>query len=280
MFRHLFVPTLLVFATVGWWQRDAIHTATHLDASLVIFTGTMLIIFVAEQFFPARSEWNYGFTTNGVRAMQRFSRDFVYVMFVTVLSVLAIHFVAAPIEALTLNVSLWPTSAPAPLRIALAFLVMEVGNYGFHRLAHRVPILWRFHATHHVITELTGVKSLRTHPIDNVLFHLVRTVPLLMLGASADDLAAATYFGAVLGILSHANLELAHAPLGWFINFPRFHAVHHAEDATRAQKNFGCHTVVFDRLFGTFDDGADQPQTLGVTTKEPRSLWRELFDAR
>lgn len=265
---------------MGWWQRAAIHAATGVDASLIIFIVTLLIIFVAEQRFPARREWNYGFTTDGVRAMQRFSRDFVYVMFVTQLSVLAIHFIARPIEALTRGVSLWPTQAPGPVRIALAFLVMELGNYAFHRLAHRVPILWRFHATHHVITELSGVKALRTHPIDNVLFHLVRTVPLLALGASADDLVAATYFGAVLGILAHANLELAHAPLGWFINFPRFHAVHHAEDAVRAQKNFGCHTVLFDRLFGTFDDGAVAPETLGVTTTRPRSLWRELFDAR
>lgn len=280
MFRHLFVPTLLAGAIVGWWQRDAIHAVTHLEPSLVIFIGTLSIIFIAEQRWPARSEWNYGFTTDGVRAMQRFSRDFVYVMVVTQLSVLAIHFIATPLEALTHGFSFWPTSAPAPLRIAMAFLVMELGNYAFHRLAHRVPILWRFHATHHVVTELTGLKSLRTHPIDNVLFHLVRTVPLLALGASADDLIAATYFGAVLGILSHANLDLAHAPLGWLVNFPRFHAVHHAEDATRAQKNFGCHTVLFDRLLGTFDDGVDAPATLGVTTKQPRSLWRELFDAR
>lgn len=278
--RHLFVPALIIGSVIAWWQREALQRVTHVEPSLFVFVAVLLIIFIVEQLFPARREWNYGFGTDGVRAMHRFSRDFVYVMFVTLLTVAAIHFIARPLEALTHDFAIWPTGAPAPLRVALAFLVMELGNYGFHRLAHRVPLLWRFHATHHVITELTGVKSLRTHPIDNVLFHLVRTVPLLLLGAPADDLIAATYFGAVLGILSHANLDLAHAPLGWVINFPRFHAVHHAEDATRAQKNFGCHTVLFDRLFGTFDDGADAPPTLGVTTKNPRSLWRELFDAR
>ncbi len=280
MFRHLFVPALLVAVTVAWWQRAALQAATHVDPSLLVFIVTLIIIFIAEQVFPARREWNYGVGADGVRATQRFARDFIYVMVVTLLTVFAIRFIATPIEALTRGFALWPTSAPAPLRIALAFFAMELGNYGFHRLAHRVPLLWRFHATHHVITELTGVKALRTHPIDNVFFHLVRTVPLLLLGAPAGDLIAATYFGAVLGILSHANLELAHAPLGWLINFPRFHAVHHAEDTTRAQKNFGCHTVLWDRVFGTFDDGAEAPVTLGVKTGRPRSLWRELFDAR
>ena len=109
---------------------------------------------------------------------------------------------------------------------------------------------------------------------------MVRTVPLMLPGAPADDIVSATYFGAVLGILSHANLDLAPGPLGWFINFPRFHAVHHALDARQAQVNFGCHAVLWDRVFRTFDDGAQAPGALGVKTDAPRSVWRELYDAR
>lgn len=44
--------------------------------------------------------------------------------------------------------------------------------------------------------------------------------------------------------------------------------------------NFGCHTVLWDRVFRTFDDGAQAPGALGVKTDAPRSVWRELYDAR
>jgi sterol desaturase/sphingolipid hydroxylase (fatty acid hydroxylase superfamily) len=263
LFRHLFVPTLLIAAGLAWW----FHVA-----SWKVFIATLAVIFIAEQIFPARREWNYG---SGVQAVQRFSRDFFYVMVITQISALIIWFVSRKLETLIPSQGVWPAN---PLSVPLAFLVMELCNYLFHRAAHRVRILWRFHATHHVITELTGVKSLRTHPIDNVLFHVVRTVPLMLLGAPADDIVSATYFGAVLGILSHANLDLAPGVLGWFINFPRFHAVHHALAVKYA--NFGCHTVLWDRVFRTFDDGSNAPEKLGVKTDAPRSVWRELYDAR
>jgi len=263
LFRHLFLPALLTAAIAAWWFQVA---------SWKVFVGTLLIIFIAEQIFPARREWNYG---SGVQAVQRFSRDFFYVMVITQLSALIIWFVSRKLEALVPSQGVWPKTV---FSVPLAFLVMELCNYAFHRAAHRVPILWRFHATHHVITELTGVKSLRTHPIDNVFFHVVRTVPLMLLGAPAEDIVSATYFGAVLGILSHANLDLAPGALGWFINFPRFHAVHHAIAVKFA--NFGCHTVVWDRVFRTFDDGSNQPAQLGVATRSQRSVWRELYDAR
>lgn len=265
LFRRLFVPALLVGAVTAWWFQVP---------SWKVFLGTLAVIFFAEQLFPARREWNYG---SGVRAVQRFSRDFFYVMVVTQVSVLLIAFVSKQLEAVVTPLSSWPVT---PLSVPLAFLVMELCNYLFHRAAHHVPVLWRFHATHHVITELTGVKALRTHPIDNVFFHVVRTVPLMLLGAPADDIVSAIYFGAVLGVLSHANLDLAPGVLGWFINFPRFHAVHHALDARQAQKNFGCHTVLWDRVFRTFDDGSNQPERLGVVRETPRSVWRELYDAR
>jgi len=38
---------------------------------------------------------------------------------------------------------------PPALRMALAFLVGEIGYYWGHRLGHELPWLWRFHALHH-----------------------------------------------------------------------------------------------------------------------------------
>jgi sterol desaturase/sphingolipid hydroxylase (fatty acid hydroxylase superfamily) len=116
----------------------------------------------------------------------------------------------------------------------------------------------------------------RTHPVDNALFYLGRVAPLVLLGAGADEVLAAIYLGGALGILSHANLEVSDWGLGLFFNLPRAHSVHHSADAVEANSNFGCHTVLWDRLFGTFRPAPQPGLVLGVKPVGPRSLWQQL----
>jgi sterol desaturase/sphingolipid hydroxylase (fatty acid hydroxylase superfamily) len=168
----------------------------------------------------------------------------------------------------------WPQSAPFALKVALAFFVSEFFSYWFHRAAHANRILWQFHSTHHVITQLTALSSLRTHPIDNLFFYVVRTVPLLIVGAGSLELVAAVTFAALLGLLAHANMNVS-SLFGTFINLPSFHALHHDINVTRSNSNFGCHTVFWDRCFGTFR-GAEATTQIGIEPVLNRSLWREL----
>jgi sterol desaturase/sphingolipid hydroxylase (fatty acid hydroxylase superfamily) len=80
-----------------------------------------------------------------------------------------------------------------------------------------------------------------------------------------------------LSLLAHANLDAVPGPLGLVVNFPRYHLVHHSADVEEGLSNFGCHTVIFDRLFGTFRPVARQPVALGVQPLGPRSVWQELI---
>jgi sterol desaturase/sphingolipid hydroxylase (fatty acid hydroxylase superfamily) len=43
---------------------------------------------------------------------------------------------------------------PAVVSISLAVVLVFVGNYWGHRLTHRIPLLWRFHAVHHSIEQM------------------------------------------------------------------------------------------------------------------------------
>ncbi|HZG53293.1 MAG TPA: hypothetical protein VEZ40_14275, partial [Pyrinomonadaceae bacterium] len=43
---------------------------------------------------------------------------------------------------------------PRPLEIALAVLLLDYTLYVWHVLAHRVPLLWRFHLVHHADLDL------------------------------------------------------------------------------------------------------------------------------
>jgi sterol desaturase/sphingolipid hydroxylase (fatty acid hydroxylase superfamily) len=275
------MPVTLVAVLAAWANHDVIDRvlvahAVRVDAMSAIFLTLLVGVWVAEQLSPARPEWNYRVLTEGVFGVARLGRDLVYLLFVTQFTALLLKWAAPRVSALVPSRGLWPTQAPLVARLVLAFFLVELFAYWVHRAAHRFPLLWRFHATHHVITELSGLKSLRVHPVDNLCFYVGRTVPLLFLGASVDEMATATYLGGVLGILSHANLELKEGWLGWVVNFPRYHSVHHSAVVSESNSNFGCHTVVWDRLFRTFRASPEQPLTIGVEPVGPRSLWAEL----
>ena len=289
LIRHALVPALLALSLAPMIFRDQAAgwlaaRSLRLDPVGAAIVLAIFAIWCAEQFWPEHPEWTYRPLSGGTRAWSGFGRDLVYLLGVTQLSALLISALQARLEpamaaaraVLGVPVTLWPAAAPFALRVLLAFLLVELCSYWMHRAAHRFGLLWQFHSTHHVVTELGGLKSFRTHPVDNALFYLARMSPLLLLGAGADELVTATWLGGLLGVLSHANLDLDERGVGLVINLPRVHAFHHSVDAAEQRSNFGCHTVIWDRLFGTYRAPAVRSGAIGVRPVGPRSLWQEL----
>ena len=274
LFRHLFVPALLVFSLQPWLVPARARGAAIAMALLL----SMLGIWMAEQLCPRNPDWNANLLSDGGRGWRRLGRDCLYLFGITQLTAYLLGAVE-PLLRSTVALghfgALWPTGAAFPLKVLLAFFAVELCSYWIHRAAHRFRLLWQFHSTHHFVTELNGLKSVRTHPVDNLVFYVCRTLPLLALGAGAEELVAATYFGGVLGILAHANLDVSDRWLGWVLNFPQVHAVHHSAELEQSNSNFGCHTVLWDRVFRTYRD-PPAALVLGVKPVGPRSLWQEL----
>lgn len=281
-FRQLFVPAYLLLLLAPWVGVTETFTlggeATQ-TTMLVVIALAMLGTWLAEQLYPRVAGWNARPFSAGSGGRAQLARDLFYLLAVTRATAFLVEATDPVLDGASAFAglpSVWPAQSPFALRAALAFVGIEFFAYWLHRAAHHSRVLWQFHSTHHVITELGALKAVRTHPVDNLLFHLVRTTPLLLLGAGPEELAAAIYFGALLGILAHANLQLSEGPLGWLVNFPRWHAVHHSSDLEESRSNFGCHTVLWDRVFRTFRKDPGPGFEIGVHPVGRRSLWREL----
>ncbi|HEX2941282.1 MAG TPA: sterol desaturase family protein, partial [Rhodopila sp.] len=52
---------------------------------------------------------------------------------------------------------------------ACMLIVYDFGNYTFHRLQHRLPVLWELHKTHHSAQRMVGVTKDRVHPVEEIL---------------------------------------------------------------------------------------------------------------
>jgi sterol desaturase/sphingolipid hydroxylase (fatty acid hydroxylase superfamily) len=273
------MPAALVGVLGSWFFQRDIGQWLKMDGATASLLLLILAVSVAEKLMPAVDGWNYNLVTSPDTGWAELGRDLLYFFGVTQLSVLGVKAADAGLRHVLAGAPViqgWPSAWPPSARLLLAFLCIELLNYAYHRAAHAVPLLWQFHSTHHAVTGLVGIKALRTHPVDNVAFHVIRTAPLLLLGATAEDLSGALYLGGCLGILAHANVETTPLPgLDWWVNYPRFHAVHHSESEADSRTNYGCHTVLFDRLFGTFHGGHPSPTKLGLSGGA-RTAWQEL----
>jgi sterol desaturase/sphingolipid hydroxylase (fatty acid hydroxylase superfamily) len=288
IFRHAFVPVVMLASAASWRYHEELErllkaAAVRIDSMSLVLLSSLVIVWLAEQAYPRRSEWNYHLLSEP-QGWSRLGRDLVYLFVVTQLTAVLIKLTESGVSpvvkrlgfGLGVEHAAWPTAAPVVVRVLLAFFLVELCSYWMHRAFHHFPILWRFHRTHHGIGELNGMKSLRVHPVDNALFYVARTVPLMFLGAGLDEVLTVTYFSSTLSILAHANIDVAEGPLRLLVNYPRYHSVHHSSVLAESNSNFGCHTVLWDRVFGTFRSAAAVPLTVGVAPVGPRTLWQEL----
>ena len=142
-------------------------------------------------------------------------------------------------------------SQPLPLQFLEILLVADLAEYGIHRLFHRVPLLWRFHAIHHSAEALDWLAASRIHLVDAVITRALAFVPLYVLGFAEPAVYAYLVFVSFHAIFVHTNMRFTFGRLAWLVGTPRFHHWHHSAQPEAVDKNFAIHLPVIDRIFGT-----------------------------
>lgn len=124
--------------------------------------------------------------------------------------------------------------------------------YWFHRMHHRVRMLWCTHVNHHSSEHFNFAVALRqpwTEPVTAPWFWLALPLlgfhPLMVLTQQAINL--------LYQFFVHTQLV---RELGWYeriFNTPSHHRVHHGTNPQYLDKNYGGIFIFWDRLFGTFE---------------------------
>jgi sterol desaturase/sphingolipid hydroxylase (fatty acid hydroxylase superfamily) len=175
---------------------------------------------------------------------------------------------------------LWPTGWPLALQIIFAGLLAEGTSYWQHRLVHRVPWLWRFHALHHSGARLNLIRAGRFHFVDIGPGAFLVFVPLVVLGAPAPLIAWVASISGVAGILEHANMRMrTPAWLDWLVCTPAVHRHHHSRVLQESNRNFGTLIMLFDVLFGSYErPRAAGPSAMGIEDDPvPRGFWNQVM---
>lgn len=186
--------------------------------------------------------------------------------------------VAAAVEPSKTVSGLWPEAWPLWAQALLGLAAAEFGMYWAHRLAHEVPLLWRFHAVHHSVTRLWFVNTGRFHFVDTFWSILLSQPLLYLLGAPLDIFLWVSAVTAFVGVMTHCNIETRTGFLGYLFNTPRLHRWHHSMNLEEGNRNYGENLMIWDLVFGTHFDTADRepPARIGIREEMPERFTAQL----
>lgn len=172
----------------------------------------------------------------------------------------------------------------------LAVVLADFTYYWMHRFEHEVRILWAHHSVHHSSPEFNLTTALRLAWVEG-LVEWIFFVPMILLGF--DLVQTVIGISIVVAYQTWIHTEKV-GKLGWLdrvFNTPSVHRVHHGSNQVYLDKNYGGVLIIWDRLFGTFQEEGEQvvygltepvgsANPVTVNFHEYRRIWRDLRKAQ
>jgi len=144
---------------------------------------------------------------------------------------------------------------PPVLRLIVAFLILDYGNYLWHVQNHRVPLLWRFHLVHHTDLDLDTLTAFRFHFGEMIGSVFSRGLFVLLSGATASQVLIYELFFEGATQFHHSNTKLPYRlerGLNRLIVTPRMHGIHHSVNRDETDSNYSVIFSFWDRLHRTY----------------------------
>jgi alkylglycerol monooxygenase len=146
--------------------------------------------------------------------------------------------------------SVWPW--------VITFVAVDFVYYVWHRLSHRVNVLWAVHAVHHQSEDYNLAVALR-QAVLSVWTIWPLHLPLALIGVPPATFLIVDSLSTLYQFWIHTELI---GKLGWFewiFNTPSQHRVHHAVNPRYLDRNYAATLCIWDRLFGTYEEEREQP---------------------
>lgn len=179
------------------------------------------------------------------------------------------------------NLILSPNSV---LHWILLFVLLDFLFYFAHRFSHEIKILWASHVVHHSSQEYNLTVALRQSFVRNIgigIFYL----PLATLGFPIESYLIVDALNRTYQFWVHTRFfDRLHPFFEFIMVTPSHHRVHHAMNPEYIDRNYGGVFIVWDRIFGTFQQEVVTPR-YGLVTQLKNSnpiyanlhVFRDLF---
>ena len=155
-----------------------------------------------------------------------------------------------------------------------AFVLYDFFYYWNHRFGHEVNIFWAAHVVHHSSEEYNLTTALRQS--GSAFFSWIFYLPMAIIGFEPVTLITVGSLNLIYQFWVHTR----HIPkLGWYERVfvtPSNHRVHHAQNQIYIDRNYGGVFIIWDRLFGSFQEELDSEKPIYGIRKALKS-WNPLW---
>lgn len=154
------------------------------------------------------------------------------------------------------------------------FVLYDLAYYWKHRLGHEVALFWGSHVAHHQSEDFNLGTALRQTSIE---FHgFLFYIPFFVLGYPAEILFTVVSLNLIYQFWVHTEHIPKISWLEWILVTPSNHRVHHARNDQYVDRNYGGVFIVWDRLFGSYqEEMQDDPVVYGL--RKPLNSWNPLW---
>lgn len=161
------------------------------------------------------------------------------------------------------------------LTYVMAFIVIDFQGYWVHRWCHKINFFWNYHIIHHSSEEFNLSCALRQSISNFFNFFTFLLVPAALLGVPENVIAIVAPLHLFLQYWYHTQLIKKMGFLEKILVTPSHHRVHHAINNEYMDKNLSQIFIIWDKLFGTFQQELDHvPPVYGVT--RPVKTWNPI----
>jgi len=144
-----------------------------------------------------------------------------------------------------------------------ALIAYDFSYYWFHRVSHEVNLFWAAHVVHHQSEDYNLGTALRQS--GSGLFGFIFYLPWLYIGIPPEILFASGAINLVYQFWVHTQHVPKLGPLETIFVTASNHRVHHAQNRIYIDRNYGGIFIVWDRLFGSFQEELEnEPCIYGI----------------
>jgi sterol desaturase/sphingolipid hydroxylase (fatty acid hydroxylase superfamily) len=157
----------------------------------------------------------------------------------------------------------------------IGFIAIDFYGYWTHRLSHQVNFLWNQHAIHHSSEEFNLACALRQSISSFVKLFTFLLIPAALLGVPPIVIAITLPVQLFLQFWYHTQHIKKMGFLEKILVTPSHHRVHHAINPEYMDKNHSQIFIIWDKLFGTFQEEMETvPAVFGIT--RPAQTWNPI----
>jgi sterol desaturase/sphingolipid hydroxylase (fatty acid hydroxylase superfamily) len=137
------------------------------------------------------------------------------------------------------------------------YIIFDLCSYWAHRVSHHIRFFWATHVPHHSGEHYNLTVSFRLSWIQYV--KIIFFLPVALIGFHPIIIFVTNQIAVLFQFWVHTEyIRKLHPAIEYILATPSNHRVHHGSQDKYINKNFGATFIIWDRIFGTYQEEQEQ----------------------